>query len=479
MTLDVTPSDFLDNPSHSALTTVGRKARINVMDPEFGATGNGITDDTAAIQAADTLAAVLGGSVFFPPGLYRVTSSLFPSSGTEWIGCGAASVIFMSGAWAGTVGCLVIDGKTDLAVARLRIDCDRASKGGATQSRGVYVEQSTNVRIIGNDVIDPGHAGILVDGGCDQWEVSGNYIYRGGDGVTAAASNGISVDSGGAPGGLTASGVIANNRLNEITDTGIGVHDDVENVTVIGNTINKPGASGIDIAECRDTDVVGNTCLIDQGNRGIYVGTNNPDARNTENITVTGNTIRQVAGGNALANGISLSGHSAMALRNLAVVGNTITGIGNDGIAGILNIDGFGISGNVIRGCGGDAISLDQGAEAIVNGHITGNTLLDNAGNAFTLHPAGNETVRVFGNFLAGNGAVTNLTLAQQLLYLFAMNGPQGDQASGAITYHYPGTNETCMLVQVDDAGVFSIRRVSIGADNSGDAGHKVLQVPN
>lgn len=45
-------------------------ASVNITD--FGAVGNGSTDDTAAIQAAiDSLSS--GGSVYFPPGVYNVT----------------------------------------------------------------------------------------------------------------------------------------------------------------------------------------------------------------------------------------------------------------------------------------------------------------------------------------------------------------------------------------------------------------------
>lgn len=51
----------------------------NVMAPQYGATGNGTTDDTAAIQAAITAAQAAGGGVIcFPAGTYLVT----PTSST-------------------------------------------------------------------------------------------------------------------------------------------------------------------------------------------------------------------------------------------------------------------------------------------------------------------------------------------------------------------------------------------------------------
>jgi Pectate lyase superfamily protein len=59
--------------SSSAGTWVPRE--FNVM--AFGATGNGTTDDTAAIQAAiNACGAAGGGTVFFPPGTYACASAL-------------------------------------------------------------------------------------------------------------------------------------------------------------------------------------------------------------------------------------------------------------------------------------------------------------------------------------------------------------------------------------------------------------------
>lgn len=52
-------------------------AAINVKDSAYGATGDGTTDDTAAIQAAlDAASAAGGGRVMLPPGTYLVSSML-------------------------------------------------------------------------------------------------------------------------------------------------------------------------------------------------------------------------------------------------------------------------------------------------------------------------------------------------------------------------------------------------------------------
>ena len=67
----------------------GFKNRVfNVID--YGATGNGTTDDTAAIKRA--LVAGAGKVVYFPPGSYKVTSTLAPATGTTIYGGGSTAV---------------------------------------------------------------------------------------------------------------------------------------------------------------------------------------------------------------------------------------------------------------------------------------------------------------------------------------------------------------------------------------------------
>jgi hypothetical protein len=51
-------------------------ATFNVKLPPYGAAGDGVTDDTAAIQsAAAALQAAHGGTLYFPPGTYRIFSA--------------------------------------------------------------------------------------------------------------------------------------------------------------------------------------------------------------------------------------------------------------------------------------------------------------------------------------------------------------------------------------------------------------------
>lgn len=63
--------------------------KVNITDVKTaGAAGDGVTDDTAAIQAAlDN-----GGCVYFPKGTYRITGTLYPKSNTKMFGCGTITL---------------------------------------------------------------------------------------------------------------------------------------------------------------------------------------------------------------------------------------------------------------------------------------------------------------------------------------------------------------------------------------------------
>jgi hypothetical protein len=51
---------------------------VSVTDPLYGAIGDGVTDDTAAIQAA-----LDAGGIFIPPGTYKITSKLTVTNNTD------------------------------------------------------------------------------------------------------------------------------------------------------------------------------------------------------------------------------------------------------------------------------------------------------------------------------------------------------------------------------------------------------------
>jgi hypothetical protein len=74
---------------------------------QYGATGNGTTDDTAAIQAAINALSSTGGVVFLPQGTYKISSNLtMPNANTSLIGAGGQATIIQPSS--GFVGSQII-----------------------------------------------------------------------------------------------------------------------------------------------------------------------------------------------------------------------------------------------------------------------------------------------------------------------------------------------------------------------------------
>lgn len=87
-------------PPTASFTVSGRTKRreYNIMDYSAVADGNisaGTgTDNATAIQNAMNAATATGGILFFPPGVYRINTSIVPKSNVTVVGCGTASVLF-------------------------------------------------------------------------------------------------------------------------------------------------------------------------------------------------------------------------------------------------------------------------------------------------------------------------------------------------------------------------------------------------
>lgn len=67
---------FLQAGTGAVARTAQAKMREIVSVKDFGATGDGVADDTAEIQAAVDYLATAGGELLFPPGTYKITSQI-------------------------------------------------------------------------------------------------------------------------------------------------------------------------------------------------------------------------------------------------------------------------------------------------------------------------------------------------------------------------------------------------------------------
>ena len=135
---------------------------INVQDPPYNAKGDGITDDTAAIDAALAYLETLptGGTLFFPPGHYKRTTTLtIHTENVRLEGAAHASTIYFTG----TGNAIEISPEGTAATFKSQLR-DLVIIGTATCTNGVYIGSArayiTNVR-----VASCSHAGFMIAGG--------------------------------------------------------------------------------------------------------------------------------------------------------------------------------------------------------------------------------------------------------------------------------------------------------------------------
>jgi hypothetical protein len=119
--------------------TAGGAAQLQVTEwlnvkTVFGAAGNGSTDDTAAIQAAISLAETANGGVYAPPGTYKITAPLTVTAPFTLLGAGEAATSFALAS--GVNDYLVKFTQSSGAITRARFADFTISGNAANQSAG-------------------------------------------------------------------------------------------------------------------------------------------------------------------------------------------------------------------------------------------------------------------------------------------------------------------------------------------------------
>lgn len=151
----------------------------------YGAKGDGVTDDTAAIQAAINAVPSGGGIVLLPPGVYLVSTVTLPSNVT--LQGSGPSATFIRGSSA-TADIIQINTATAVTVQSLAVN---NVLGTRTSGTGLHITSCREVRITDVDVYGQG-IGIVVDG-ASTTEI---YIERGVyGGITATSGIGIWINA--------------------------------------------------------------------------------------------------------------------------------------------------------------------------------------------------------------------------------------------------------------------------------------------
>lgn len=290
---------------------------FNVKD--YGAVGDGVTDDTAAIQsAADTAPA--GSTVMFPPGVFLVKSAITWTKTLHWRGRGTTIKADTAGmnAWfdgqAGsnftTIDGLIFD-SNDLAWSILSLkgnDCivsncifknyaDATGGNLRTTDYAIRIDGGSRCKIVNNTIRDFGYAApaapsgsvlvaaIRVNSTAASFGtvISGNTIYRVGPAIIAS---GQQVN-------------IVGNNITDTVDNGVYIIADggaywTSDVVIADNTLTDV-QEGIVLQGGDSTDwlsgvsITGNV-LKDWTNNAISF------AKRVKNVVVSGNLMTQTVG---------------------------------------------------------------------------------------------------------------------------------------------------------------------------------------
>jgi hypothetical protein len=351
---------FIQTGTGAVQRTVESKLGDTVSVKDFGAVGDGVADDTTAIQAATTAAAAAGKTVLFPAGTYRLLSYVVLPSNTDWRG-EVGSKIYLDPAM--TLGA-VIGGSARAIYAQsiqnLRFDGLEfySLKTGLTQAISICLNAVTNFTINNCVFRDFGNATYYAQGlivfNSSGFKITGSKFKNcSGDG--AAFSNNC------------ADFFVENNEFSSNLDWGLAITIGCTKGVVNGNLFlnNTSTATGVD--RCTKVTFCGNTII---GNEhGIRVAEFAVTAEKNKDITIVGNTIT-VSG----VAGISVEDTDTVGV--VTVSGNVISGSSNQGIR-VNNVTQISITGNTIYSCAAEAILFHATtagrttASAIVSGNHT------------------------------------------------------------------------------------------------------------
>jgi hypothetical protein len=151
----------------------------------YGAKGDGTTNDTTAIQAAlDAANSAGGGTVFCPPGRYKVTTALVPYSKVAIVGAGAGATIF---APSGGIHCFQRGGGVGTELTDIRF-ADFAIDGSAQTGlvKGIFCTYMKRARFERVYIHDTGASGFGVDFLIDTTFVSCVAENAGRNGTTSS-----------------------------------------------------------------------------------------------------------------------------------------------------------------------------------------------------------------------------------------------------------------------------------------------------
>ena len=440
--------------------------RYNVK--RFGAKGDGVTNDQAALQAALTAGA--GTTVFLPEGIYLIDTVLRIPSKTTLLGTGRGSEIRLTSAAesfmvlnadtaSGNDSGIVID-NLFFNGQQTFLNYDSVSAHGADDAVALYkvkngeirncffantkrdaiaLRTSKDCRVVNNTIWNSAEEAIATSGGAIGGHIISGNVIVGKDSTFQSAAG----DKGG--------GILVKTPNTTITDnsitycgTAIDINwegqDSLYNIVVSNNNLHLVMGNGIAMLGAHHSSITGNV-IYDMYGFGIVCGRkiNASDTAYTQNVVIANNVIRNVrdhTGTTAEAYAIEVQWGSDYQISDNVIDSVAVYGIHTRARNTI-------ISNNKIRLTGSHAILLqDTLFYCIVEGNRIDSAGKDNtAGKGHGIHLFGNtataEYVTVQGNIVTNSylsgiyaDSIDNSSFVGNVLNL---NNRAGNNSSGLL----------------------------------------------
>jgi hypothetical protein len=321
---------FIQAGAGAIARTLQAKNRETISVTDFGAKGDGVTDDTAAIQAAANAAA--GKALYFPatPASYKITAEINIAGYTTVYGDGRGSVVKLSGL---NKDGFFVNQQAGVTIRDLRITCDVV--GTLAYVGGVHLYKSLRCKVINVEFDGLHWAGVLLNSS-SHCRVR-DCAFSGWVGTAQDSADVLIFRNSGfnkVDGNLCAGG----------GDHGIAIYDPYENTTPTGNII-----TGNVVTEHKAYGIM------------VYIGLATTPPYDLRTV-IANNVVSDILGTGPGVSGISGAGIYIQGGGGVSVIGNTVSNCCRT----TPNFDTLGMAGISVQvGEGGTSLEV----EAIVQGN--------------------------------------------------------------------------------------------------------------
>lgn len=322
---------------------------------DFGAKGDGRTDNTAAIQRAFDTAKATGKSVWIPEGVFN-HSGVLRADDVSIDGAGAKSVLHATNA---SKSALYVTGD-GVKVTDLTLSSVSGSRIGSYDASGLVLPGTKNFLVQNVTVKGPCGAGIIMHGASYGTVKGSTVMDTGADSIHMVAKSNH----------LTVTG----NHVIRSGDDGISVVSyqkhggPVTDIVVSGNTVeNNDWARGLSVVGGQNVQILGNVVKSTADHAGVYIAQETSyQTYGVSNVLVKGNHLVDTGGMSTGQGAITIYDAGGADIRGVTVTGNVVDDSRKTAV--VVNgsrVDGVKIADNGFDGGKVSAVFVMNGAKNV------------------------------------------------------------------------------------------------------------------